>query len=89
MGSALLVRLRPAGPWRLGPDDGSRSRSDTTLHSDTLYSALTVAMHDLGQGAEWLDATAGDGPAAVRLSSGFPFGGQLTFVPPPRTVWPP
>ncbi|HYO82286.1 MAG TPA: hypothetical protein VES20_12855, partial [Bryobacteraceae bacterium] len=31
----------------------------------------------------------GHEPAAVRLSSGVPFAGQLTFVQPPRTVWPP
>ena len=43
MTSGFIVRLRPTGPWRLGPSSGARDRVDRVLHSDTLYSALTIA----------------------------------------------
>lgn len=87
---ALLVRLRPVTPWRLGPDSGARDRVDAICHSDTLYSALTWAMGQLGCREEWLEATAGrDGPSAVACSSLFPLLGDLRLVTPPRHLWPP
>jgi CRISPR type III-A-associated RAMP protein Csm4 len=88
-GSALVVRLRPTGPWRLGPESGARERVENVLHSDSLYSALTCAMNDLGLLSDWLQATAESPSPDVRISSGFPFVGQSLFVPPPRHTWPP
>jgi CRISPR type III-A-associated RAMP protein Csm4 len=87
---ALIVKLRPAGPWRSGPDSGARNRVDPVYHSDSLYAAVTAAMSTLGLRDEWLDATArrAEGPA-VRFSSCFPFAGETAFVVPPRSVWPP
>ncbi len=58
MSSAVLVRLRPTGPWRIGPDSGDRDRVDRVYHSDALYSAVCGAMFRLGEGGAWLDATA-------------------------------
>src|SRR5687768_3114240 len=89
MSSALLVRFRPAGPWRLGSDNGVRSHAGTVLHSDTLYSAITLAMRDCGWLDEWIAATAGSRPPAVLITSGYPFTGSTLLVQPPRTVWPP
>lgn len=86
MSSALIVRIRPAGPWRFGPDDGAREASSLIGHSDTLYSALAWAMARLGQVEEWL-ATTQD--AQVRIGSLFPFHNRNLFVPPPRHLWPP
>jgi hypothetical protein len=57
MPSGLLIRLRPAGPWRIGPDSGDRDRVDRIYHSDSLYSAVTSAMGRLGMLDEWLDQT--------------------------------
>jgi hypothetical protein len=54
----LIVKLRPAGPWRSGPDSGARNRVDPIYHSDSLYAAVTAAMSTLGMRDEWLDATA-------------------------------
>ena len=93
MSSAVLVRLRPTGPWRIGPDSGDRDRVDRVYHSDALYAAVCGAMFRLGEGDAWLDATArahesGDQPA-VRLSSCFPFHASTLFVVPPQNVWPP
>lgn len=90
MDPAFLVRFRPRGPWRIGPDTGARDRVDRILHSDTLFSALTQAMHQLDEGEAWLEATAKNpnGPE-VRLSSCFPALDELLFVPPPRSFWPP
>jgi CRISPR type III-A-associated RAMP protein Csm4 len=90
MNSGLIVKLRPAGPWRSGPDSGARNRVDPIYHSDSLYAAVTAAMSTLGVRDAWLDATARDpqGPA-VRFSSCFPFLGETAFIVPPRSIWPP
>ena len=89
MPSALTVRFRPAGLWRIGPDNGARTRTDRVFHSDSLFSALTLAMRDLGWVDEWVAATAESANPAVRLSSCFPFSQQGLLIQPPRTVWPP
>ena len=60
MNPGLVVKLRPSGPWRIGPDSGARNRVDVIYHSDSLYSAVTAAMARLGWLEEWLDATARD-----------------------------
>ena len=89
MNPGLVVKLRPVGPWRIGPDSGARNRVDAIYHSDTLYSAVTAAMARLGSLEEWLRATARNGAPAVSFSSCFPFLDEIGFVIPPRTIWPP
>ncbi|HWC96847.1 MAG TPA: hypothetical protein VG456_08860, partial [Candidatus Sulfopaludibacter sp.] len=89
MNPGLVVKLRPAGPWRIGPDSGARNRVDFIYHSDSLYSAVTSAMARLGSLEEWLDATARSAAPAVCFSSCFPFLDEIGFVVPPRTIWPP
>ena len=89
MTPGLVVRLRPTGPWRVGPDSGARNRVDSIYHSDSVYAAVTAAMARLGMLEEWLDATARGGEPAVSFSSCFPFLDEIGFVVPPRTVWPP
>ncbi|MBV8831012.1 MAG: hypothetical protein JO108_17475, partial [Acidobacteriaceae bacterium] len=73
MQPAVLIRLRPTGPWRFGPGDGGDTRLDFTFRSDRLYSAVTLAMRKLGFLEEWLDATARRPEPAVTFSSLFPF----------------
>src|ERR1035437_1533160 len=89
MNPGLVVKLRPAGPWRIGPDSGARNRVDAIYHSDSLYSAVTSAMSRMGSLAAWLDATARSQTPAVWFSSCFPFLDDIGFVVPPRTIWPP
>jgi CRISPR type III-A-associated RAMP protein Csm4 len=89
MPEGLLIRLRPTGPWRIGPDSGDRGRVDRIYHSDSLYSAVSGAFAQLGLLDEWLDATARAAQTAVRFSSCFPFHGDSLMVSPPRSVWPP
>ena len=97
MNPGLVVKLRPSGPWRIGPDSGARNRVDAIYHSDSLYSAVTSAMDRLGLMEEWLQATVRatlggtvrDQAPAVCFSSCFPFLDEIGFVVPPRTVWPP
>jgi len=89
MNPGLVVKLRPTGPWRIGPDSGARNQVDVIYHSDSLYSAVTAAFARLGSLEEWLDATARSGSPAVSFSSCFPFVEEIGFVVPPRTVWPP
>jgi len=89
MNPGLVVKLRPAGPWRIGPDSGARNRVDAIYHSDSLYSAVTSAMSRMGSLARWLDATARAQAPAVCFSSCYPFLEDIGFVVPPRTIWPP
>jgi len=90
MNPALLIRLRPITPWRIGPDHGALDQSEAVLHSDALYSALSLAFEQLGWLEEWLNATAGPYcPPVVRFSSCFPWQRGLLFVPPPMGLWPP
>ena len=87
---SYVVRFRPLGPWRFGPDSGARDRVDLIYHSDALYSAVSTAMSQLGFGEDWFAATAlAPGAPAVRLASFFPFVGETLLVTPPRTLWPP
>ncbi len=89
MSSALLIRLRPAGPWRYGPGDGARDRVDSLYRSDRLFSAVSQAMLHLGHLDDWLEATARASHPAVVFSSLFPFQADTLFAPPPQTLWPP
>ncbi len=91
MNPGIIVRLRPAGPWRIGPASGARNGIDPIYHSDSLYSAITHAISQLDSLEEWITATAnpGEGEPAVRFSSCFPFQRDVLFAPPPRTLWPP
>jgi len=89
MNPGLVVKLRPSGPWRIGPDSGARNRVDVIYHSDSLFSAVTSAMSRMGRLEDWLNATARSATPAVCLSSCFPFIEETGFVVPPRTVWPP
>lgn len=85
----MLIRLKAAGPWRIGPDSGDRDRVDRVFHSDSLYSAVTSAMARLDVLDAWLDATARAAQPAVRFSSCFPYQGDTLLVTPPRSLWPP
>lgn len=87
MHPALLVRFRPTGPWRFGPDSGARDRVDSVCHSDTVYSAVSGMMLRLGLLEEWFAATTPN--SSIRFSSLFPFHGETLFLPPPRNLWPP
>jgi CRISPR type III-A-associated RAMP protein Csm4 len=89
MSPAFLVRLRPKGPWRFGPESGARDRVDRIFHSDTLYSAVTWAMAQLRLMNEWIAMTAESDSPVVRFSSCFPYSGDVMYVVPPRTHWPP
>ncbi len=89
MQPALLIRLRPTGPWRYGPGDGARGGVDALYRSDRLFSAVTLAIERLGALEEWLNATARASQPAVTLTSLFPYQGDTLFAPPPSTVWPP
>lgn len=90
MQPAVLIRLQPAGPWRFGPGDGGHDRVDTQFRSDRLYSAVSLAMRQLGWMDEWLEATArAAGSPALAFTSLFPYQGSTLFVTPPATLWPP
>jgi CRISPR type III-A-associated RAMP protein Csm4 len=86
----FLVRLRPTGPWRIGPPGGSREVTDLLYRGDALYSAITAAMRYMGLLEDWLAATATNPEgSSVRFSSCFPFVEGADLIAPPRTLWPP
>ncbi len=89
MNPGFIVRLQPRGPWRFGPQSGTRDRVDRIFHSDSLYSAVTLAMLQLGEMAEWIAATADAASPAVQFSSCFPYHGNTLYIVPPNSVWPP
>lgn len=89
MAAAMLIRLRPKGPWRYGPGETAGEASDALYRSDRVYSAITIAMKQLGQLEPWLAATAEASEPAVTFSSLFPFQGDTLFATPPGTLWPP
>ncbi|MGQ9915852.1 MAG: type III-A CRISPR-associated RAMP protein Csm4 [Bryobacteraceae bacterium] len=90
MNPALLVKIRPSTPWRLGPETGSLAEASAVLHSDAIYSAVTLALGQLGWMEEWLAATADPfREPAVRFTSAFPWQRNLLYLPPPRGLWPP
>src|SRR5690242_19516754 len=89
MQPAVLIRLRPRGPWRFGPPDGGRDRVDTLYSSDRVYSAVTLVMQRLDLLNEWLDATARAPSPAVVFTSMFPYQGDTLFAAPPCSAWPP
>lgn len=90
---AVLIRLRPLGPWRSGPSvapgDQDRDSTDSLFRSDRLFSALTLAFADLGRLDEWLDASVHAASPRIRVGSLFPYQGDTLFVTPPKTLWPP
>lgn len=88
MQRAVVIRLRPLGPWRCGVGIGQQ-QVESAFRSDRLYSAVTLAMQRLDLLSEWLEATALNSEPAVVFSSLFPFQGDTLFAPPPATVWPP
>lgn len=90
MNPALLIRLKPTTPWRIGTGTGARDQAEAVLHSDTLFSAVCSAFDQLGLLEEWLNATVKEyGEPAVRLSSCFPWQRGLMYAPPPAGLWPP
>ena len=89
MNPGFIVRLQPRGPWRFGPQSGTRDRVDRIFHSDSLYSAVTHAMLQLGEMEEWIAATADAASPKVQFSSCFPFQGNALYIVPPASVWPP
>jgi CRISPR type III-A-associated RAMP protein Csm4 len=90
MKPALLIRLRPTTPWRIGPGTGARNQAGAVLHSDTWYSAVCQAMAQFQMLEEWLNATARPfAEPAVRFSSLFPFQRGMLYAPPPAGIWPP
>src|SRR3954470_5419513 len=88
MQPAVVIRLRPLGPWRCGVGNGQQ-QVESAFRSDRLYSAVTLAMQRLGLISEWLGAPALSPNPAIGFSSLFPFQGDTLFAPPPATVWPP
>jgi CRISPR type III-A-associated RAMP protein Csm4 len=89
MQPAVLIRLRPRGPWRYGPGDGAQDNTDVLFRSDRLFSAVTLAMRQLGWLDGWLEGTARAAKPAVVFTSLFPYQNETLFAPPPAIAWPP
>jgi CRISPR type III-A-associated RAMP protein Csm4 len=86
---ALLIRLRPTGPWRIAGDSGRKDDLNPIFPSDRVYSAVAQALASTGEREAFFAATATAAAPAFRFSSLFPFYGKQLYAPPPVTVWPP
>ena len=75
MHPALVVRFRPAGPWRIGPDSGARNRVDRIYHSDSLlFGGIRTPWRGWGGWRNGWRRPSGTRKApAVRFSSCFPY----------------
>ena len=90
MNPGLVVKLRPSGPWRIGPDSGARNRVDVDLSQRlALFGGhLRHGASGLARGVAGCHRAHCRSPA-VCFSSCFPFLDEIGFVVPPRTIWPP
>ncbi|MBI3210478.1 MAG: hypothetical protein HYZ37_16460 [Candidatus Solibacter usitatus] len=84
----LLIKLRPNGPWRISPASGPGGPPSAVFSSDALFSALTIAIGQLGSMDQWLAANVHAAEPSVRLTSCFPFTGDTLLITPPRSLWP-
>lgn len=62
---------------------------DTLYRSDRFYSAVCLAMQQLGFLEEWLRETARASNPVVAFTSLFPYQGDTLFAAPPASHWPP
>jgi len=88
MNPACIVKFRPLGPWRIGPDSGDRDpawiASITATHCTRPSAARCCRW---GCSRKWLKLQRAIRPgAAVRFSSCFPFQGDTGFVAPPKSI---
>lgn len=86
---ALLVRLRPTGPWRMAGDSGRKDDLSIVFPSDRVFSAVAQTLAQSGEMEAFLRASTEAAEPAVRFSSLFPFYGRQLYAPPPVTIWPP
>ncbi|MCS7025593.1 MAG: hypothetical protein NZV14_12405 [Bryobacteraceae bacterium] len=85
---SFVIKLHPISPWRVGLGP-ARETADLIYHSDSLYSAITLAMEQFGWLSDWIAATAECDEPDVRFTSCFPFVDDTLFIVPPRNLWPP
>jgi CRISPR-associated protein Csm4 len=93
----VRYRLLPRGAFHFGERGVGMEVTDITLRADSFFAALCLALRDM-YGAEWLEETflpafptaRHDVVPPFRLTSLFPFVGDVFFLPRPlvRPMWP-
>jgi CRISPR-associated protein Csm4 len=98
MAERLAYRLVARSPFHFGERGVGIEEASLILHADTLFSAVCLALRELGEPLEPIlerfprvrvpgsgppRALAGEDPPPFRFSSAFPFGGQVHLFPRP------
>lgn len=97
MSEIVRYRLLPRGPFHFGERGVGMEATGIALHADSFFAALCLALREL-YGAEWLEqgflasfpTVEHDAVPPFRLTSLFPFVGDVFFLPRPlvRLKWP-
>jgi CRISPR-associated protein Csm4 len=89
MAERVCYRLAARSPFHFGERGVGIEESSVLLHSDTLFSALCLSLRELGEDPEALlkrfprTAPQASEPPPFRLSSAFPYAGEVCFFPRP------
>lgn len=98
MAERVCYRLAARSPLHVGERGVGIEEASVVLHSDTLFSALCLTLRELGEDLDALlarfyrvrveqDASSlsllGEDPPPLRLSSAFPYAGDIYFFPRP------
>lgn len=89
MAERVCYRLAARSPFHFGERGVGIEESSVLLHSDTLFSALCLTLRELGEDlGAFLKRFPGTEPQAnepppFRLSSAFPYAGEVCFFPRP------
>ncbi len=97
MSEKVRYRLLPRGPFHFGERGVGMEVTGIAMHADSLFAALCLALRDL-YGPKWLEeaflsafpTAKRDAAPPFRLTSLFPFVGDVFFLPRPlvRPRWP-
>lgn len=98
MAERVAYRLIARSPFHIGERGVGLEETSAVLHADTLFSALCLTLRELGEDLTTLlarfprvhmpaenppEILPGDGALPFRLTSAFPFAGQVLFFPRP------
>lgn len=97
MATMVRYRLVPRGAFHVGERGVGMEETSVVIHSDTVFSALCVALRETGHAlnpllkrwpramtrGEAVDLAPGDWPPPFAVSSAFPYAGDVYFLPRP------
>lgn len=87
MAQTCVYKLQPRGAFHFGERGVGIEETANILHSDTLFAAIVSAWWKMGRDGDALTRQALANPDAprFRISSAFPYAGEVLFFPAPQT----